>query len=300
MKIIFMGTPDFACPTLKKLIDNKEFEILAVYTKEPQIAGRGHKLTNSAIHNLALQHDLSVVTPKTLRDEAIQNQFKNFKADVAVVVAYGLILPEEILNGTKFGCINIHPSKLPRWRGAAPIQRTIMAGDSETALDIIQMDKGLDSGDVIASQLIRLNGDETYASLAPILADLGADLLIEALQKIRDGNGSAIKQDGALATYAKKIEKLECEIIWANEGAVEVERKIRGLNGSLGAYFMHNDEKIKIFTAEIIDENSSEFAAGKILNDKFFIQCKKGVIRPLLLQRQGKNKMRIDDFLRGI
>jgi methionyl-tRNA formyltransferase len=295
-----MGTPDFACPTLKKLIDNKEFEILAVYTKEPQIAGRGHKLTNSAIHNLALQHDLSVVTPKTLRDEAIQNQFKNFKADVAVVVAYGLILPEEILNGTKFGCINIHPSKLPRWRGAAPIQRTIMAGDSETALDIIQMDKGLDSGDVIASQLIRLNGDETYASLAPILADLGADLLIEALQKIRDGNGSAIKQDGALATYAKKIEKLECEIIWANEGAVEVERKIRGLNGSLGAYFMHNDEKIKIFTAEIIDENSSEFAAGKILNDKFFIQCKKGVIRPLLLQRQGKNKMRIDDFLRGI
>ncbi len=300
MKIIFMGTPDFACPTLKKLIDNKEFEILAVYTKEPQIAGRGHKLTNSAIHNLALQHDLSVVTPKTLRDEAIQNQFKNFKADVAVVVAYGLILPEEILNGTKFGCINIHPSKLPRWRGAAPIQRTIMAGDSETALDIIQMDKGLDSGDVIASQLIRLNGDETYASLAPILADLGADLLIEALQKIRDGNGSAIKQDSALATYAKKIEKLECEIIWANEGAVEVERKIRGLNGSLGAYFMHNDEKIKIFTAEIIDENSSEFAAGKILNDKFFIQCKKGVIRPLLLQRQGKNKMRIDDFLRGI
>jgi methionyl-tRNA formyltransferase len=295
-----MGTPDFACPTLKKLIDNKEFEILAVYTKEPQIAGRGHKLTNSAIHNLALQHDLSVVTPKTLRDEAIQNQFKNFKADVAVVVAYGLILPEEILNGTKFGCINIHPSKLPRWRGAAPIQRTIMAGDSETALDIIQMDKGLDSGDVIASQLIRLNGDETYASLAPILADLGADLLIEALQKIRDGNGSAIKQDSALATYAKKIEKLECEIIWANEGAVEVERKIRGLNGSLGAYFMHNDEKIKIFTAEIIDENSSEFAAGKILNDKFFIQCKKGVIRPLLLQRQGKNKMRIDDFLRGI
>ena len=215
-------------------------------------------------------------------------------------MAYGLILPEEILNGTKFGCINIHPSKLPRWRGAAPIQRTIMAGDSETALDIIQMDKGLDSGDVIASQLIRLNGDETYASLAPILADLGADLLIEALQKIRDGNGSAIKQDGALATYAKKIEKLECEIIWANEGAVEVERKIRGLNGSLGAYFMHNDEKIKIFTAEIIDENSSEFAAGKILNDKFFIQCKKGVIRPLLLQRQGKNKMRIDDFLRGI
>jgi len=295
-----MGTPNFACPTLKKIINNNEFEVLAVYSKEPQIAGRGHKLTNSPIHNLALENNLPIITPKTLRDLDVQNQFRNFNADIAVVVAYGLILPEEILNGTKFGCINLHPSKLPRWRGAAPIQRTIMAGDLETAIDVIFMDKGLDSGDIIASMPIKLTGNETYASLEPLFADLGGDLIVETLRKIRDNNCHRVKQDNSLVTYAKKIEKLECEINWQNEDAIEIERKIRALNGSLGAYFMYRGEKIKIFSSEIIDKNSCEFEAGKILNDKFFIQCKKGVLRPLILQRQGKNAMAIDDFLRGI
>ncbi len=174
MKIIFMGTPDFACPTLEKLIADKEFEIVAVYTREPQIAGRGHKLQNSPIHELALKYGLKVITPKTLRNAEAQKEFHDLKADAAVVVAYGLILPQEILNATKLGCINIHPSLLPRWRGAAPIQRTIMAGDKETGINIIKMDAGIDSGDVIYSEKFLLSGKENYTDLAEKLSVMGA------------------------------------------------------------------------------------------------------------------------------
>ncbi len=296
MKIIFMGTPDFACPALKKLIENKEFEIVAVYSKEPQIAGRGHKLTNSAVHNLALEHGLKVLTPKTLRDKEVQEEFKNFNADAAAVVAYGLLLPQEILNGTKYGCFNIHPSLLPRWRGAAPIQRMLMAGDLETSVDIIKMDKGLDSGDIVAREIVNLKGDETYASLAPQLAEIGADLLAEALKQAK--NLSGVIQDSSHATYAKKIEKSECEIDW-NNSAKEIERKIRALNGSMEAHFIYNGEKIKIFSTEIIDENSKKNPVGNI-DEKFCIQCGQGVMRPLILQRQGKNKVTIEEFLRGL
>jgi len=298
MKIIFMGTPDFACPTLEKLIADPFFEVIAVYTREPQIAGRGHKLSNSPIHNLALQHGIKVITPKTLRNAEVQKEFSEFNADAAVVVAYGLILPQEILDGTKFGCVNIHPSLLPRWRGAAPIQRTIMSGDSETAIAIIKMDKGLDSGDVIALKKISLNGTETYAELAKEFSIDGAEILVKTLKDLRDGKVNATKQDDELATYAKKLEKSECEIDWKNS-AEEIVRKIRGLSGSLGAYFMHEGEKIKISAAEIIDENSQENEAGKILNDKLFIQCRQGIIRPLRLQRQGKREMEIGEFLLG-
>ncbi len=292
MKVIFMGTPDFACPTLKKLIAYKDFEIVAVYTREPQIAGRGHKLRNSEIHELALKHGLRVITPKTLRDAEVQEEFKNFKADAAVVVAYGLILPQAILDGTKFGCFNIHPSLLPKWRGAAPIQRTLMAGDLETSVDIIKMDKGLDSGDIVAREIVNLKGDETYASLAPQLAEIGADLMVETLRQVE--NLSGVKQDSERATYAKKIEKSECEINW-NDSAISIERKIRALNGSMEAYFIYNGEKIKIFSAEILDKNLTEN-----IDENFCIKCGKGAIRPLVLQRPGKNKVTIEEFLRGL
>lgn len=298
MKIIFMGTPDFACPTLEKLITDEEFEVVAVYTREPQIAGRGHKLQNSPIHELALKYGLKVVTPKTLRNVDAQKEFKDFHADAAVVVAYGLILPQEILDGTKLGCINIHPSLLPRWRGAAPIQRTIMAGDRETGINIIKMDKGVDSGDVIFSEKLSLNGKETYGDLAEKLSVMGAEILVKTLKNLRDGKVVAVKQDDALATYAKKLDKAECEIKW-NESAVEIERKIRGLSGSLGAYFNYEGEKIKIFAAEIIDKKSRKNDAGKILDEKFLIQCAEGIIRPLILQRQGKKPMTLEELLRG-
>ncbi len=299
MKIIFMGTPEFACPTLKKLLLDDSFEIVAVYTKEPQIAGRGHKLTNSAIHNLALENNLKVFTPKTLKNSEVQKEFIDLKADISVVVAYGLLLPQEILDGTKFGCVNIHPSLLPRWRGAAPIQRTIISGDKETGVDIIKMDKGLDSGDVIAEEKFSLNGTETYNELANRLAEVGADLLVKTLKNLTNSISKAIKQDNNRVTYAKKIEKSECEINW-NDSAVEIERKIRGLSGFLEAFFIYNGEKIKILTAKIIDENLILGEAGKILNNKFHIQCGKGILQPLILHRQGRKAMKIDEFLLGV
>ena len=298
MKIIFMGTPEFSCPTLEKLIADPVFEIVAVYTREPQIAGRGHKLTNSPIHNLALQHSLKIITPKTLRNIDAQKEFLNLGADACVVVAYGLILPQEVLDGTKFGCINIHPSLLPKWRGAAPIQRPLIAGDRETGITIIKMDKGVDSGDMIYQEKFSLDGSEIYKNLAEKLSQMGAKILVRTLKDLRDGKLVEVKQDGSLATYAKKIDKAECEIDWKNS-AEEIERKIRGLNGSLEAHFVHEGEKIKIFAAEILDKNSSENEAGKFLDNKLSIQCGKGIIRPLILQRQGKKPMAVGEFLLG-
>jgi methionyl-tRNA formyltransferase len=297
MKIIFMGTPQFACPTLQKLIDDKNFEIVGVFTREPQIAGRGHKLQNSQIHELALKNNLKVFTPKSLKNAESQKDFLDLKADAAVVVAYGLLLPQQILDGTKFGCFNIHPSLLPRWRGAAPIQRTIMAGDKETAICIMQMDAGLDSGDVVACENFDLNGSETYSELEKKFAEVGADLMIETLKNAQNGNLNPIKQNATLATYAKKLEKSECEIDW-KKSAQEIDCKIRGLSGSLGAFFMYKDEKIKIFTAEIIDKNLSIKNVGEI-NEKLWIQCGQGIIRPTILQRPGKKPMSVEEFLRG-
>ena len=297
MKIIFMGTPKFSCPTLEKLIADPDFDVVAVYTREPQVAGRGQKITNSPIHQLALQHNLKVITPKTLRNVEAQKEFFNLQADAAVVVAYGLILPQEILDGTKFGCVNIHPSLLPKWRGASPIQRPLMAGDRETGITIIKMDKGVDSGEMMVQEKFSLYGDETYADLAEKLSQMGAEILVKTLKNLRDGNAVLTKQDNALASYAKKIEKEECKINW-QESAEIIERKIRALNGSLEAFFNYGDEKIKIFKAEILDENSIG-ESGKILDEKLSIQCQKGSIRPLILQRQGKNPVAIRDLLLG-
>jgi methionyl-tRNA formyltransferase len=294
-----MGTPEFACPTLKKLLaqqnNDPKFEIVAVYSREPQIGGRGHKLQNSPIHNLALQNGLKIITPKTLRDAAVQKEFSSFNADAAVVVAYGLILPQEILDGTKLGCFNIHPSLLPRWRGAAPIQRTIMSGDKETAVCVIKMDKGLDSGEIVAKLDYKLSGKETYAELEKEFSEIGAELLVKSLK----GNLHGIKQDEVGLTYAKKLEKSECEIDW-KKSAEEIDCHIRGLSGSLGAYFVFKEEKIKIFSAEILNKNSCENAVGEISKSDFSIQCGCGVIKPLTLQRQGKKAMPLEEFLRGI
>ncbi len=293
-----MGTPEFSCPTLQKLLDDKDFEIVAVYTREPQMAGRGQKITNSAIHNLALKNGLKVITPKTLRDLQIQQEFKNFGADAAVVVAYGLILPQEILDATKFGCINIHPSLLPRWRGPSPIQYTLFAGDAEIGVTIIKMDAGIDSGDMIGQEKFMLNAKNNYANLAPKLAEMGADILVKTLKNLRDEKVCIIKQDKALATFSKKLKKEESLIDW-NLSAEEILRKIRGLSGLLTAYFTLNGEVIKIYDAEIIIENFADKKPGEIVNERLVIQCGENQISPLTLQRQGKNVIGIDEFLRG-
>ncbi len=298
LKLIFMGTPEFACPALQKLIEHPEFEVVAVYTKEPNIAGRGHKITNSPIHDLALKNNLPVITPKDFRDPNRQQEFINFQADVAVVVAYGLILPGAILQGTKYGCVNIHPSILPRWRGAAPIQRTIMAGDQESGVAIIKMDQGVDSGDVLIQEKFALNDQITSKDLADRCSILGAELLISALQDIQNNQLVSTKQDNSRASYAKKIDKSECLIDW-HKSAEEIDRKIRGLNGSLGSYFILADEKIKIYQAEIISLTELRSSPGSILDGQMMIQCRPGIIRPKTLQRPGKKVMDIEEFLKG-
>jgi methionyl-tRNA formyltransferase len=297
MKVIFMGTPEFSCPALQKLIDDSEIEIVAVYTKEPKIAGRGHKITNSPIHNLALQNNLKVITPKTLKTPETQAEFINFKADAAVVVAYGLILPKAILEGTKLGCINIHPSLLPRWRGAAPIQRTIIEGDKETGITIIKMDEGIDSGNMITQEKFTLDNRISSQELEDKLADMGADILLKTLKEINHGNYLETKQDSSLVTYAKKLEKEEAQIDW-NLEAEKIHNKIRGLNSTVGTFLTYKNERIKILKSEIISLENNEIP-GKIISANFTISCKRDAIQPLILQRPGKNPLNLSEFLRG-
>jgi methionyl-tRNA formyltransferase len=298
IRIIFMGTSNFAVPALQFLIDDNDFEIIAIYSKEPKIAGRGHKITNSPVHNLALKNDFKIITPKTLKNQIIQQEFFDLKADVVVVVDYGLLLPWAILQAPKFGCVNIHPSLLPKWRGAAPIQRAIMAGDIKTGVDVILMDEGLDSGDILAEETLVLNEVMNYQELAEKLSIIGAELLIKTIKDLVQNKCQTIQQNHNNAIYAHKIDKQEFLINW-NCSAKEVSNQIRGLSGFGSAYFEVNGEKIKIHQAKIIDSNYHNYQAGKIIDDQLTIACKIGLIRPLILQKAGKNKMKLEDFLRG-
>jgi methionyl-tRNA formyltransferase len=301
MKIIFMGTPQFSCQILQMILDHKNFEVVGVLTRHAQLAGRGKQLKNSPIYDLAFKNNLKIFTPKTLKDPEIYHELSQLNADIGVVVAYGLILPQEILNLPKFGCINLHPSMLPRWRGASPIQRTIFAGDKITSVDIIQMDQGLDSGDILYRQKYPLKGDETYLELSSKLAEIGANSIIETLKIFEKNNFDKfqiIKQDHSQVIYAHKISKDECKINWSNN-AEFIYRQIKALSGSLGAYFLYNNEKIKILDVLLENSNSKEFPTGFIINEDFLIQCNQGVIKPLILQRQGKNPLPIKEFLRG-
>lgn len=293
-----MGTPEFSCLPLQNLINNKEFEIVSVYTREPTFANRGQKITKSPIHNLALENNIKVITPKTLRNLEIQQEFQSFQADIVVVVAYGLILPKEILQMPKFGCINIHPSLLPKWRGASPIQRPIMNGEKETAVAIIKMEEGLDSGDIINEEIVKILENDDFTSLSKKLSEIGSKLLIKTLNQIKNNEVKYKKQNHNLATYAKKIEKLECKIDWQNS-AETILNQIRALKGTLCAYFEHNGEKIKIHEAEIISLDDKSFEAGKIIDKNLTIQCGLGQIRPKIIQRAGKKPMNLKEFLLG-
>ena len=296
-----MGTPQFSCQTLEAILSHKNFEVVGVLTRHAQIAGRGKQLKNSPIYDLAFKNNLKIFTPQTLKDPEIYQQLKNLNPDISVIVAYGLILPAEILSIPKFGSINLHPSLLPRWRGASPIQRTIFAGDKITSVDIIQMDQGLDSGDILYRKEYHLKGDETYQQLSTKLAEIGANSIIETLKIFENNNldhFKIIKQDHSKAIYAHKISKDDCKINWQNN-AQDIYRQIKALSGSLGAYFLYNDEKIKILDVLLENNNSQEFPIGSIVNKDLSIQCNKGIIKPLILQRQGRNPLALNEFLRG-
>jgi len=291
-RIVFMGTPDFAVPTLQALILSPH-EVVAVYSQPPRPAGRGHQLTPSPVQALAESHGIAVHTPTSLKDEVIQAQFRCHQADVAVVAAYGLLLPKPILEAYPHGCINVHPSDLPRWRGAAPIQRTLMAGDTATAMCIMQMDEGLDTGDVVWRQAVTIEPRTTAGMLHDAMAALGAQAILEVLDSL--DHLTAAKQSTDGVTYAKKIDKAAARIDWS-QSAEQIYHQIYGLNPYPAATTQLHGETIKIYAAEIVKGSG---AAGTTLDGALTIACGTGALKLLELQRPNKNRMDAASLLRG-
>lgn len=304
MKLIFMGTPAFALPALQALIDS-DHEVVAVYSQPPRPAGRGQKLRPSAVQTLAEQHGIDVYTPTSLKSEEVQAKFAAHGADAAIVAAYGLILPPAILAACPQGCINIHPSKLPRWRGAAPLQRTIMAGDTETAIVIMQMDAGLDTGDRLAIKDYAITEGMTSGELHDWLAGEAAPLLLDALKQLEQGGITPTPQSKKGVTYADKINKEEAAIDWS-KSATDIAHHIHGLSPFPGATTMLAGEPIKIYRVAIgHPEAFTEASEGNViqpgttLDDQLTIACGQGTLKILQLQRPGSKRLLKDDFLRG-
>lgn len=296
MKLIFMGTPEFAVPTLEALVKSGH-DICAVYTQPPRPAGRGKREQKSAVHRSADRLGLTVHTPKSLKDAAEQKALADLGSDCAVVVAYGQILPQPVLDAPKFGCVNVHASLLPRWRGAAPIHRAIMAGDQETGVCIMQMEAGLDTGPVIAREAIQIGAKATTAELHDDLAALGARLIAPALDAYVSGAVTPMDQPAEGVTYAHKIDKAEARIDWT-ASAVEIDRQVRGLFPFPGAWTTIKDERVKVLAGEAF-ETSAFGDVGTALDGDLLVACGQGRYRITRAQRAGKGAMDLTDFLRG-
>lgn len=297
LKLIFAGTPDFAARHLAALLSS-DHEVVAVYTQPDKPAGRGQKLTASPVKELALAHNLPVYQPASLRKEEAQAELAALGADLMVVVAYGLILPKAVLDTPRLGCINVHGSLLPRWRGAAPIQRSIWAGDAETGVTIMQMDVGLDTGAMIRKVTCPIAADETSASLYDKLAELGPQALVDTIDAMAAGNTTAEVQDDALANYAEKLSKEEARIDWSMD-AVAIERCIRAFNPWPISWFEVADQTVKVWQAAVIDGDHGQRAGTLLKADKqgIDIATGKGVLRLLTLQPPGKKAMSVTDLL---
>lgn len=291
-----MGTPDFAVPAFQELINSTEHNVVAVFTQAPKAKGRGMKLANSPVYNLAIDNNIPIYTPKTLRKEQAMDLITSIDADIIVVVAYGFIIPENILSAKKYGCLNIHPSKLPKYRGAAPLQRTIINGEKESAVCIMQMDAGLDTGDVILQKDLTLDSHITLLELHDKCADIGAKLLIETLDNI--DSLPRVKQSEEGLSYAHKLTKEEGKVDWS-ESAFTIDCKIRGMNPWPGVYFEHEGKIIKILAAEYT-ENTHAASPGELLGDNFEVACGQGTLIIKSLKPAGKPKMLATDYLRGL
>lgn len=293
MKIVFMGTPDFAVPVLKKLIN--EHEVICVYTRAPKPAGRGKQLCKSPVHELAESLGIEVRTPKNFRDEAEKAAFKTLNADVTIVAAYGLILPKAVIEAFPFGCLNVHGSLLPRWRGAAPIQRSIEAGDQSSGVTIMQVVEELDAGAMYLKHAVEITPQMTGGDLHDRLSVVGANLMAEVLAQIE--NLTPQNQNPALVTYAAKLEKSESRINFMDSASV-LERRIRAFNPFPGSYFEYEGERFKILGAQISEQSGKP---GEILSaDKqLVIACGEKALNIITIQRQGKKPMPIETFLKG-
>ncbi len=296
MKIIFAGTPDFAVPALQCLIDSKH-QLCAVYTQPDRPSGRGRKLGSCPVKTLALKANIPVLQPETLKTAEDLKLFSSFEADLMVVVAYGIILPQSILDAPRLGCVNIHGSLLPRWRGAAPIHRALMAGDKTTGITIMQVIKKLDAGDMLHKEPCNIEAHDTSSDLHDKLAHLGAIGVEKVLAQIEAGTLHAIKQDESLVSYAEKLDKKEALIDWTLS-AIEIDRKIRGLNSWPVAQTLYQGKVLRIWKATISHDNSS-LAAGTVNqhNKHVSVSTGKGIIALLEVQLPGKKRMDIEAFL---
>lgn len=291
LKLVFAGTPEFAASCLEALL-NSNHELLAVYTQPDRPAGRGRKLKASPVKNLALEHGLPVYQPQSLKNEEAQAQLAALNADLMVVVAYGLILPPAVLAIPAKGCVNVHASLLPRWRGAAPIQRAILAADQQTGITIMQMDQGLDTGDMLSKCSTDITQEDTAQTLHDRLAGIGADLLVQTLDQIAAGRVLPEAQDETQANYATKLSKDEAKINWENT-ASEIHRQIRGFNPWPVAFTEFNGEPLRIWEAQLLDAKTGAVAGTVVDESKqgFDVACGEGTLRLKVLQFPGKRPM---------
>ena len=292
MKLVFMGTPNFSVPALKALAQSNH-QICAVYSQPPRPAGRGKKLRLSDVHKEALDLGLTVHNPTSFKSDKDRTIFRKLKADIAVVVAYGLILPNQILSAPKFGCLNIHASLLPRWRGAAPIQRAIMEGDDETGVCIMKMEEGLDTGPILSSRKIKIKENDNAKILSERLSLVGSKLIVEVLDALSEFK--AYSQSGVGVTYAHKIEKSETKIDWSLP-AKTINRKIRALSPFPGAWTEINGERIKLLASKVINKENEP---GMILDKGFSIACGQKAVEITEAQRPGKSAQKSEFFLLG-
>ena len=297
MRLIFMGTPDFAVPTLMEIV-GRGHDVAAVYTRAPKPAGRGMELQVTPVERQARRFGIPVLTPKSLRSDQALAEFASHKADAAVVVAYGLILPKPALDAVPLGCFNLHASLLPRWRGAAPINRAVMAGDAESGVMVMRMAEGLDTGDIALAERVPIGPDMTAGDLHDVLARLGADLMVRALGALERGTLQFTPQPEEGVTYASKIEKGETRIDWTKSWKA-VHDHCRGLSPFPGAWFELPDAqpaRIKVLRTTKAEGSG---APGTVLDDELTVACGEGAVRLLEVQRAGKQPMKAEDFLRG-
>jgi methionyl-tRNA formyltransferase len=293
LRLAYMGTPDFAVPALLALIQAGH-QIAAVYTQPPRPAGRGHRLQPSAVHRAAAEAQLPVCHPATLRTPEAQAEFRELGLDAVVVAAYGLILPQPILDAPRLGCFNIHASLLPRWRGAAPIHRAILAGDAETGVTIMRMEAGLDTGPMLSAERVRIGPQTTTPELHDTLAALGARLIVPAIEAVAEGEAVETPQPEEGVTYAAKVTSEDGRIGWAD--AAEVDRQVRALTPKPGAWFEHAGERIKVLSAAPAEAAGEP---GTVLDDALTVACGRGAIRLVRLQRPGKAPVPARDLLNG-
>ena len=293
-KIVFMGTPEFSVPTLESLI-NSNYKILTVYSQPASKANRGQKVIPSSVEVFAKEKSLSVRTPLNLDTDEEYNFFKKLKPDIVIVIAYGKIIPKRFLNLSKHGFINVHASLLPKWRGSAPIQRSIMNLDNETGISIMKIVEDLDAGPIMQQNKIKISENIDALTLSKVLSQLGAKSIIESIRKIEKGEAKFQEQNHSEATYAKKISKTEGKIHW-DENARKTLAKINGLNPNPGAWFEHKSQRYKIWKAKIVNQNGDP---GKILDDKLTIACNNQAIKILEIQKEGKSKQQTEQFLLG-